>query len=728
MVQFSVKKCIASVKASLEDFFPGFRLWLRLPGLISWASVAAGTMLAFALPFGTGGPLLHWTAVPILGILAAAGIFLRPARLRFCAFLLFALLLCCLRRAHQADIFAFVHGPADTPEQISLAGTVLSAPLPAGANFHFLLKIDSTGNVSSRSLIGKTVTCVSPVEPPLYGAVAVRGFFSPPAPRRNPYEYDEYTTMMAKGLWGTFTADACRTISVRRSPVEQLSASFREVACAALRKIVDYDNRALLQASFLGDTEFLSPFIKDIFRKSGIYHLIAISGLNTAMLVSALYFFLRLFPLNKMAIHLLCIAALWAYLPFVGMVPSLFRATVMTTCVIAAVFFEKKNYGLHTLGLAGTFWFVLSPESLFEPGYQLSFAATAGILAFLPLFARLTPKPCNRFVRPVVSFLFSSFYISLTSFLATAPVLLYHFGTLSCFGLLANLVAVAAMTGAMWAFFAGLLFQMVVPPLAALPLWFSERFLDIVVTTGKAANHFSWSQVTCPVPPPEIILLFALFLIGLAAVKPGRMKPYLLACLVAALLVIPAGLFIRRLPQGIEAVSFAVPKCQLLGVKWPDHRVWIIAPDPTRSLPYLLERHVIPWARHSAGRTRLDALVVPDDFCVNADTLFTRNSKAAPCRFITFPFANGSVRDTLLSLFTPCRGCTCTVSRRVPFVGVRLKAPSFDTTLFLVKKGRPGQRKSADTEAPEARSATVMTSGRKGIGVCGVVPSDHPVW
>jgi len=728
MVQFSVKKLIASVKAFLEDSFPVLRRWLRLPGLISWAAVAAGTMLAFGLPFRAGGPLLHWTAVPVLGIFAAAGILLRPPRLRFCAFLLFALLLCCLRRAHQADVFAFVHGPADTPEQIALVGRVLSAPLPAYENFHFLLKIDSTDNVSSRSLIGKTVSCVSPVEPPLYGAVAVRGIFSPPAPRRNPYEYDEFTNMMAKGVWGTFTADACRTISVRRSLLERLSASFREVACAALRKIADYDNRALLQASFLGDTEFLSPFIKDVFRKSGIYHLIAISGLNTAMLVSALYFFLRLFPLNKMVVHLLCIAALWAYLPFVGMIPSLFRATVMTTCVIAAVFFEKKNYGLHTLGLAGTFWFVLSPESLFEPGYQLSFAATAGILAFLPLFSRLTPKPRGRFVRPIVSFLFSSFYISLTSFLATAPILCYHFGTLSFFGLLANLVAVAAMTGAMWAFFAGLLFQMVVPPLAAFPLWFSERFLDMVVGTGKASNLFSWSQITCPVPPPEIILLFALFLIGLAAVYPGRMKPYLLAGLIAAALVVPAGLCVRRLPQSLEAVRFAVPKCQLLGVKWPDNRVWIIAPDPTRSLPYLLERHVIPWARHCAGRTRIDALVAPDDFGANADTLFKRNIKAAPLRIITFPGANGSTRDSLLSLFTPCRRCTCAVSRRVPFLGVRLKAPSFDTTLFLAQKVRPGQRTSADPEACMARSAVVMTAGMKGIRTHAVVSPDCPVW
>jgi competence protein ComEC len=698
-----------------------------MPGLVSWAAVAAGTLLAFGLPFRTGGALLHWWSLLLAGLFAVFGILLRPPLVRFCSFLLFALLLCLMRRANQEEVFAFARGPADTMKHVSLTGEVTSAPLPAFENFHFLLTIDSTGDASFDALAGKTVNCVSPVEPPLYGRVEVRGAFSPPAPRRNPYEYDEFANMMAQGVWGTFTAEACRTLSEERSLLEKLSASFRGIACDALRKISDYDNRALLQASFLGDTEFLSPFIKDTFRASGLYHLIAISGLNTAMLVSALYFLLRLFPLNRMAVHLVCVAALWAYLPFVGMIPSLFRATVMTTCVIASVFFEKKNYALHTLGLAGTLWFIISPESLFEPGYQLSFAATAGILALHPLFSRLTPRPENRFFRLIVSFLFSSFYISLASFFATAPVLLYHFGTVSFFGLLANLVAVGVMTVAMWAFFAGLLCQMVVPPLAALPLWLSERFMDIVVGTGKMAKLFSWSRITCPLPSSEIILLFALFLIGLAAVNLHHMKTYLLASLAAAAILVPADLLVRRSSQRLEAVRFSVPKCQLFGVRWPDSRIWMFTPDPGSSLPFLLERHAVPWVRHSAGRTRVDALLVPEDFAARADTLFERNDRAAPERLITIPDAPRSAKVSVVSLFTPCSRCTCAISRSEAQTSVRIAAPLFDTTLFFTESALTGRRKSPSGTSMEAWSAVVMTAGRKGVRTRVVVPPDHPV-
>jgi ComEC/Rec2-related protein len=740
----SPAKNITAARSFLERNFPAVLHWLRLPGLVSWAGVACGTVLAFQFPFhscsdfGRNVSLLHRLILPVMVLCASAGIFLRPAFFRFLCFFLFAVPLCLLHRAHQTEVFSFVRENMNAPETVSLIGKVTSAPLPFYENFHFLLRIDSLAGTVSKPLRGVTVNCVCPVEPPQYGKVEVRGVFSPPGPRRNPFEYDAFTAMMAQGIWGNFTAASCTIASAHRSLFEQLSAAFRDVTIAALRKITDFDNRALLQASFLGDTEFLSPFIKDIFRTSGIYHLIAISGLNTAMLAAALYFFLRLFPLGKTATHLICIAALWAYLPFVGFIPSLFRATIMTTCVIAATLFEKKNYALQTLGLAGTFWFIVSPESLFEPGYQLSFAATAGILTLFPVLNHYTPKPGNRFLRSIVLFLFSSFYISLASFLTTAPILLYHFGTVSYFGLLANLVAVGAMTISMWAFFAGLFFQMVLPFLAAVPLWVSERFLDIVVGTGKIAGFFSWSRVAYPVPAPEIILFFALFLIGFVAIRRERMKPYFLICLLVAVLFVPADVLIRHLSRNLEVVRFAIPKTAAAGIKWPDNRVWLVIANPSRPLPWCIEHHVVPWARHTAGN-RFDALIVPEHSGIDSVASLP---EFAAAHVLTFPnIAQNRVRprlteesvnsnDSLLSLYNPCHACTCAISRHALHafgIGVRIVAPGFDTTLFLYATAR---RKTAEREDPgaaeETRSALVMTTCGKKIRSYWVVPSDHP--
>ena len=88
-----------------------------------------------------------------------------------------------------------------------------------------------------------------------------------------------------------------RSARNRRSKLSP--SEFRNVTLAALDRIVDYDNRAILTASILDNTEFLSPYINNIFQKAGIYHLIAISGLHTVILTGALFFFLQLFRLNR---------------------------------------------------------------------------------------------------------------------------------------------------------------------------------------------------------------------------------------------------------------------------------------------------------------------------------------------------------------------------------------------------------------------------------------------
>ena len=87
-----------------------------------------------------------------------------------------------------------------------------------------------------------------------------------------------------------------------------------------------------------------------------------------------------------------------------------------------------------------------------------------------------------------------------------------------------------------------------------------------------------------------------------------------------------------------------------------------------------------------------------------------------------------NAHDSLLSLYTPCCGCTCAISRHAPVIGVRIVAQGFDTTLLLDASVR---RRTGDRENPwaaeETRSAVVMTMFGKNIRSYSIVPSDHPV-
>jgi ComEC/Rec2-related protein len=737
---------LQSVPSSIRDLlYANFRagiLLFSLPGFTAWIAASCGIGLGFSLSGGyhlfRHSPVLPGATVAAAALALCAGILTRAIALRFGAFLIFGFMVCSLHGSRQHAIFNPLGSLPCEKIPFSAAGKVISPPQPWLENFHFLFRIDSITAGPLKQMKGLTVNCTAPAEPVHYGLIAVDGVFSLPRVRKNPHEYDEFCAMMAKGVWGYVDARNIELLPTSRSWLERLSISFRRIATRTLRKINDYDYRAVLQASFLGDTEFLSPYIKELFRASGIYHLIAISGLNTAMLTAALYFLLRLLPLGRLAPHCICIASLWLYLLFVGMIPSLFRATIMATLVIVSFLFERKNYAMHTLGLAGTIWLALSPGSLFSAGYQLSFAATAAILILFPVLYRYLPPVKNRFVRPAVILFFSSFCISLVSFCATLPIMIYHFGTVSWFGLIANLIAVSAMTVSMWAFFAALLCETLLPVLTFIPLWIAERFLDIVTGMGGLVTRFSSGQITCPSPWPELYALFALFLFGCAVVRRERFGRYCALALLTAAIIIPVDYYIRQSHKTAEEVRFAVPGSDLLGMRWPSGRAWLVCGtvDPLRR--YRIERHVKPWLYHQ-GISRVETVVVPETRISEArraaDTagiLETANVVSYHDGFCmsSRDFPQNGVTDAVDSQsasYYPCVGCTCSVVSKAGGIDVRIVALGADTVFTLDCRKKRGRKAIAEADR-QSNGAQIFGFSRDGIVRSRVMKATHPLW
>jgi ComEC/Rec2-related protein len=722
---------------SLSTMFRTGLLWIHMPGFIAWMAVTLGIVLpgALRIPQWT---LVHSAAPPTLIVsalfLIVAGILTRMIAIRFTAFFLSAFLITAAGQSHQRTVFQTFDEVCRNDPLLTLSGKVVSPPMPWFEGFHFLFRIESAAGDQEKTLQGLTLNATLPFEPPQYGTITLTGRFSLPRIRKNPYEYDEYNTMMAKGIWGTIEGQSGESLATHLSLLEKLSLTFRKNADATIRKISDYDLRALLQACFLGDKEFLSPTLKERFRIAGTYHLIAISGLHTAILTGALYFLLRLLPLGRVAPNLICITALWLYLLFIGMIPSLFRATVMATLVIVSLLFERKNYPMHTIGLAGTVWLLLSPESLATPGYQLSFAATAALLTLFPVAFRYCPRIKNRVLGPIVTFIFSSLSISLISFLATAPVLLYHFGTLSFFGIIANLIAVTAMTAGMWAFFAGLLLEMILPFITFIPLWISERFLDIVVGIGHTAARFPWSQAAFPAPHPEIIAAFVLFLIGIASIRSERLGRYLLFSLVAATGFIITDLSIRRYSGTAHLVRFEMPRSAFAGIKWPDNSLWLFSPSLSRCSTRDIERHLLPWLRH-VGNGKANAVIVPEDQVEKFSELASPVKAFSSATVLTIPAEvrapasrgddpEGPAAATILASWTPCPGCTCSVISRKKIFGIRIAASGADTVVFFPHAAVGKGRKRTNVGRAEA---TIFSLKKGKVTVSTVSPVTHPL-
>src|SRR5436853_384876 len=125
------------------------------------------------------------------------------------------------------------------------------------------------------------------------------------------------------------------------------------------------------------------------------------------------------------------IVAVLGFAAVVGPEPSVIRATIMAVLVLAAVLLDREASVTNSLALAALAILAVRPGDLLDPGFQLSFAATAGIV--------LAPMPRGT--------LAASLAVSLAAQLAVLPVTLTHFNQLSTIGVVANL-AVVPLAGA----------------------------------------------------------------------------------------------------------------------------------------------------------------------------------------------------------------------------------------------------------------------------------------
>jgi len=221
----------------------------------------------------------------------------------------------------------------------------------------------------------------------------------------------------------------------------------------ALQARMPGDAGAFAAAILTGDRSAMPRARLDELRASNLAHLLAISGLHMGLLTGFVFAALRYglalippvalrLPAKKIA-AVVALAAAAVYLALSGGNVATRRAFVMVAVMLAAVLADRRAITLRAVALAATLILVLEPESLAEPGFQMSFAASTALVA---AFGALRDWPEGRWrppraLRPVLAVVLSSAVAGA----ATAPVAAAHFNQVAQFGLLANLLTVPLM-------------------------------------------------------------------------------------------------------------------------------------------------------------------------------------------------------------------------------------------------------------------------------------------
>jgi competence protein ComEC len=249
--------------------------------------------------------------------------------------------------------------------------------------------------------------------------------------------FDERAWLERQGIHVVLEASSWRQIG-RRGGIAGFGDRLRDRVEQAVTRGTSGVRRAVVLGVVLGEDEGLPADVQDDFRASGLYHLLAVSGQNVAFLAAGVFGLGWLLRLSRVVRELTAVGVIAAYVLAVGWQPSVARAGVAGALASLAWLTSRPRDRWHFLAVGALVLLAWMPTAVLDPGFQLSFAAVAAIFLAVPrLRAWLDGYPVPRPLADALA-------VALACGLVTAPIVLFHFGQVPLYTVLANLAAFAA--------------------------------------------------------------------------------------------------------------------------------------------------------------------------------------------------------------------------------------------------------------------------------------------
>jgi competence protein ComEC len=398
-----------------------------------------------------------------------------------------------------------------------------------------------------------------------YGS-AVEGvaFWKLPAAASNPGQFDYRGYLRTSGVTCLASAGVPGAVTVTGIPARySVGRAFAALRRTLLDRLsaLGLDSQGVIPAVLLGDRTALADSARDSFVRSGTMHLLAISGMNLAMVAGLFLWLLRLAgtPLKTSSILTLIVATI--YVIIVGPLASVVRAGLMLGLFCLAIITDRPARALDVVSTAALIMLVARPLHLFDAGFQLSFVSVLGLFYVgLPLggyFARRLgglKAPMAGLVRDSAQV----FAVSLGTGAAVAPLVAYHFKVVSLVSPFANLLLIPITWVMTVAGFAAMGLSFVSAKLASLAaLSASGAETALLVAAGLFAKApLAYAYV--PAPPLWIIAAaYAIIIaIALAAAAGRRVAPLIILSFAAAdVLVLAQFLPSAKRPPEIVTLS-----------------------------------------------------------------------------------------------------------------------------------------------------------------------------
>jgi len=438
--------------------------------------------------------------------------------------------------------------------------------VPADPSCAFYLKLDRVETPAGwRPVIGTIRVQVDEPVPNLGIGDSIQAYcwlrrFEEPT---NPGQFNFARYLRLRNVFVGASVPVREAIEVRREEPQDFWIRLRSILTdAAARGLLDQpfsetQSQAMIEALLLGQRRNIDSATNEAFRRTGLLHLISLSGMHLSILIGIVWWSCKPVGFSKRLRALICILATAVFLLVVPPQGPILRAAVIVWAYCASILLRRRSNAINSLSLAVLVLLLIQPTQLFDAGWQLSFASVAGILAFTRRIEdfvhdrtrdwlhRTGPdmKPAARLLKKMGRGIVTVLSVGTAAWLASAGILLYHFYNVTPLATVWTALASPFVTAIVVLGFVKIVLSFLLPTVSLFLGHVLNLLADLLIGMVKIMARLDSSYVQIGHVPLLLIVLYYVLILftAFAYLRRPVLKRGLCTAL-ALMVILPLGL------------------------------------------------------------------------------------------------------------------------------------------------------------------------------------------
>lgn len=424
---------------------------------------------------------------------------------------------------------------------VKIEGTIISNPISKQYKTNFTLKVRSINNDTTFKNTKLRVNVKNDNMQYKYGdKISLIGNFEYAQQRRNTGGFDYREYLKTKGIYGIVTTNKKSIKLEKENNVNFVFLLANNIATKIkenINKIFEKEEASILTAILLGNKDNMEEETKEAFKRSGLSHMLAISGLHVSYVIMIVSFIIGKSKISKKVGKIITILFLLFFILLTGGTLSVARACLMSIYMIITSLLNKRVSVFSSINISLILLLIINPYCIFDIGLQLSYGGTIGIVLIYNIIKDLisnkkeqenvTDIKKNKILKFFQNFKSKIKEIAIVSISANAvilPIMLYHYNTLSLTFIISNLLASPIIGILIILGFIIIFISLIYFPLAKILKFLLKILLQLFMGLACNIGTLPFSIIYVPTPKLKMICFYYMTLLTLINIKKIRNK------------------------------------------------------------------------------------------------------------------------------------------------------------------------------------------------------------